>query len=55
MGEGGPLFDERRSRSNFRPTAASIFGARVQLKQMQGEIVRGLGQEPRRPDSRSVT
>ena len=24
MGEGGPLFDERRSRSNFRPTAVFI-------------------------------
>ena len=43
------LFDERRSGSNFRPTAASTLGARVQPEQLQGEPVRGLGQEPRRP------
>ena len=29
MGEGGALFDERRSRSNFRPIAVFIKGTAV--------------------------
>ena len=37
----GAVFDETTNRSNFRPTAASILGARVRPKQ---ETVGGLSQ-----------
>ena len=54
MGAWGLVFDGARSRSNFRPKAASILSARVQPTKTRGETVRGLShlsQAPPRPFS----